>query len=127
MKRKKSKCVSYAKWGYIFLIPFFLVYIIFQLIPLLSTFYNSFFENYRVGLMQVGPTFVGFKEYIYYMDDGIYSTDVFLIITCIMVYGFKIKIKMFRFFQDSYIYAEPDYGICIFNVILYNILRCRSY
>lgn len=63
MKRKKSKCVSYAKWGYIFLIPFFLVYIIFQLIPLLSTFYNSFFENYRVGLMQVGPTFVGFKNY----------------------------------------------------------------
>ena len=55
------------------------------------------------------------------------STDVFLIITCIMVYGFKIKIKMFRFFQDSYIYAEPDYGICIFNVILYNILRCRTY
>ena len=137
MKRKKSKCVSYAKWGYIFLIPFFLVYIIFQLIPLLSTFYNSFFENYRVGLMQVGPTFVGFKNYkeilfnselpMYFMDDGIYSTDVFLIITCIMVYGFKIKIKMFRFFQDSYIYAEPDYGICIFNVILYNILRCRSY
>ena len=59
----KRKCVSYAKWGYIFLIPFFLVYIIFQLIPLLSTFYNSFFENYRVGLMQVGPTFVGFKNY----------------------------------------------------------------
>ena len=63
MKKKKSKCVSYAKWGYIFLIPFFLVYIIFQLIPLISTFYNSFFENYRVGLMQVGPKFVGLANY----------------------------------------------------------------
>ncbi len=59
----KSKIVRYNKWGYIFLIPFVLVYVIFQLIPLVSTIYNSFFENYRVGLMQVGPTWVGFENY----------------------------------------------------------------
>ena len=40
-----------------------LVYVIFQLIPLVSTIYNSFFENYRVGLMQVGPTWVGLENY----------------------------------------------------------------
>ena len=60
---KKKKSISYAKWGYIFLIPFFAVYIVFSLIPLISTFYNSFFENYMVGLMQVGPKFVGFDNY----------------------------------------------------------------
>lgn len=59
----KSKIVRYNKWGYIFLIPFLLVYVIFQLIPLVSTIYNSFFENYRVGLMQVGPTWVGLENY----------------------------------------------------------------
>ena len=59
----KSKIVRYNKWGYIFLIPFVLVYVIFQLIPLASTIYNSFFENYRVGLMQVGPTWVGLENY----------------------------------------------------------------
>ena len=59
----KSKIVRYNKWGYIFLIPFVLVYVIFQLIPLVSTIYNSFFENYRVGLMQVGPTWVGLGNY----------------------------------------------------------------
>ena len=59
----KSKIVRYNKWGYIFLIPFVLVYVIFQLIPLVSTIYNSFFENYRVGLMQVGPTWVGLDNY----------------------------------------------------------------
>ena len=63
MNKKKKKLVSYAKWGYIFLIPFFAVYIVFSLIPLISTFYNSFFENYMVGLMQVGPKFVGFDNY----------------------------------------------------------------
>ena len=59
----KSKIVRYNKWGYIFLIPFVLVYVIFLLIPLVSTIYNSFFENYRVGLMQVGPTWVGLENY----------------------------------------------------------------
>jgi multiple sugar transport system permease protein len=34
------------------------------LIPLITTIYDSFFENYRVGLMQVGPTFVGLANYI---------------------------------------------------------------
>jgi multiple sugar transport system permease protein len=63
MKKKKSKVVSYAKWGYIFLIPFFLVYIIFSLIPLISTFYNSVFEYYRVGLQVIGPKFVGLDNY----------------------------------------------------------------
>ena len=62
--KTKKKSVSYARWGYIFIAPFFLVYTIFQLIPLISTFYNSFFENYRVGLSQVGPTFIGFANYI---------------------------------------------------------------
>ncbi len=65
MKKVKSKKVtSYNKWGYIFLIPFVVVYIVFQLIPLFTTIYNSFFENYRVGLMQVGPNFVGFQNFV---------------------------------------------------------------
>lgn len=64
MSTKKRKSVSYAKWGYIFIIPFFVVYIFCSLIPLFSTFYNSFFENYRDGLTQIGPNFVGFENYI---------------------------------------------------------------
>lgn len=63
MMKKKSKCVSYAKWGYIFLVPFFLIYIVFSLVPLVSTFYNSFFENYMNGLTQIGPKFVGIQNY----------------------------------------------------------------
>ena len=63
MNRKK-KGVSYAKWGYIFILPFFTVYILFTLIPQLTTFYNAFFENYRNGLNQVGPNFVGFDNFV---------------------------------------------------------------
>ena len=60
---KKSNVVRYNKWGYIFLIPFVLTYVIFQLVPLISTVWNSFFENYRSGLTQVGPNFIGLENY----------------------------------------------------------------
>ena len=50
MNKSKGKVVRYNKWGYIFLIPFIVVYVVFQLIPLISTIYNSFFENYMSGL-----------------------------------------------------------------------------
>ena len=62
-KNNNHKAVSYNKWGYIFLIPFVVVYLIFQLVPLISTIYNSFFENYRSGLTQIGPNFVGWANY----------------------------------------------------------------
>ena len=65
-KLKTPKCagMSYSKWGYIFILPFFVVYISFTLTPQVLTIYNSFFENYRNGLQQVGPNFVGFKNYV---------------------------------------------------------------
>ena len=61
---KGKKGVSYAKWGYIFILPFFVTYCIFSLAPQVLTVYNSFFENYREGLTQVGPKFVGFQNYV---------------------------------------------------------------
>ena len=60
----KKRGVSYAKWGYIFILPFFVTYIIFTLTPQIMTIYNSFFENYRDGLKQVGPNFVGLQNYV---------------------------------------------------------------
>ena len=69
-KNNNHKAVSYNKWGYIFLIPFVVVYLIFQLVPLITTIYNSFFENYRSGLTQVGPNFVGFANYAKLFQSG---------------------------------------------------------
>ena len=60
----KTGSVSYAKWGYIFIVPFFIVYIVFTLVPQILTIYNSFFENYMDGLKQFGPNFVGLKNYV---------------------------------------------------------------
>ena len=64
MKKKQSKVVQYNRWGYYFLIPFIVVYLLFQFVPLVTTIYNSFFENYRSGLKQIGPNFIGLGNYL---------------------------------------------------------------
>lgn len=71
MEKNNNKAViKYNRWGYIFLIPFVVTYVIFQLIPLCSTIYNSFFENYRSGLTQIGPNFVGLENYKALLSGG---------------------------------------------------------
>ena len=70
-KTKKKGSISYAKWGYIFIAPFFLIFALFQLIPLGSTIYYSFFEYYRSGLKVIGPNFAGLKNYI-----TLFATDL---------------------------------------------------
>lgn len=54
-KQKRRKTIQYDRWGYFFIAPFFLIFTIFSLIPLVTTFVYSFFENYRDGLTQIGP------------------------------------------------------------------------
>ena len=45
--KKKKKSISYGKWGQIFILPFFIIYFIFSLIPLANTVRYSFYEYYR--------------------------------------------------------------------------------
>lgn len=59
----RKHTIQYDNWGYVFIAPFFVIYIIFSLIPLLTTFIFSLFEYYRVGLLTVGPTFIGLENF----------------------------------------------------------------
>ena len=94
---KKHKSISYAKWGYIFIAPFFVVYIIFSLYPLLSTFYYSFFEQYMRGLQQVGPNFIGLQNYItmFTPQDG--SIEIFELLGNTMIMWVMGAIPQFIF------------------------------
>ena len=68
--KTKRKGVSYAKWGYIFIIPFFLIFFIFIffMIPMVDTVRYSFFEYYRSGIKEIGPNFIGIENYKSLLD-----------------------------------------------------------
>ena len=68
---KTRKGFDFNKWGYFFIAPFFIVFTIFSLIPLISTFANSLFENYRNGLQQIGPRFVAFANFV-----SVFKSDI---------------------------------------------------
>ncbi len=118
LRRKKG--VRYAKWGYLFILPFFLTYCIFSLAPQILTIYNSFFENYREGLEQVGPRFVGFQNYVKLFTpdkngsisilrfagntlimwiDGAISQILIVLLLSVFFTSYRLKIKGQQFFK----------------------------
>jgi len=56
--QRRIKSVSYAKYGYLFILPFFLVYFIFSFWPLIQTFILAFSEN---GTRY--PAFIGLDNF----------------------------------------------------------------
>lgn len=45
--KKKSRRVEYGKYGYFFIAPFFITYLVFQFWPLINTFYYSTLSYYK--------------------------------------------------------------------------------
>ena len=131
-----GKAVRYNKWGYIFLIPFIVVFVIFQLVPLVNTIYNSFFENYMSGLTQVGPTFVGLDNYKALFSGGdiwtYFKNTMVLWIMCFIPQIFlslllgawfsdvRLKLKGSRFFK-TVIYLPNLIMASAFAMLFYAI------
>lgn len=60
---KKRKTLSYAKWGYIFILPFFIVYAIFQLYPMITTFVYAFQNVTKKGVSIVNSGWNNFENF----------------------------------------------------------------
>lgn len=127
--KKRSKVVRYNKWGYIFLIPFVAVFLVFNLIPLISTFYNSFFENYMDGLTQIGPTFVGLENYKQLFSDA--NIWKYTANTAIMwVMGFIpqiiVSLLLAQWFSDSRLRLK---GSTFFKTVIYmpNLIMASAF
>ena len=60
--KKKVKSVSYSHWGYIFIAPFFIVFLIFGLYPILFTFKTSVTD--AVGWEKIlNNSYIGFENF----------------------------------------------------------------
>ncbi len=128
-KTRRGKVVRYNKWGYIFLIPFVTVYIIFQLIPLISTVYNSFFERYRMGLIEVGPNFVGLENYKTLLTNGdvwVYAQNTLIMWVLGFVPQLFFSLLLGAWFSDTRLRLK---GTRFFKTVIYlpNLIMASAF
>lgn len=125
----KGKVVRYNKWGYIFLTPFIIVYVVFQLIPMVTTIYNSFFENYMSGLNQIGPNFVGLDNYVSLFGSGdiwIYAKNTLVLWIMCFIPQILLSMLLGAWFSDVRLKLK---GARFFKTVIYlpNLIMASAF
>lgn len=73
---RKRKSVSYDKYGYLFIAPFFIVFLIFQLYPICFTFWTSVTD--AAGWAKINEnSYVGFVNFQQFFDPSSATFDFF--------------------------------------------------
>jgi multiple sugar transport system permease protein len=147
MNDKKHKTVEYGKYGYVFIAPFFVVFLIFQLYPLLYTFWLSFVEYIKIDMTQtIGPHFGGFKNFIaclvktqgvqdnfkivegakWFQTDVIYAIRTTLVMWILnFIPQILLSLLLAAWFTDTHIKLK---GQGIFKILMYmpNVITASS-
>lgn len=129
---RRIKKLSYAKYGYLFIFPFFLVYAIFQLYPLIYTFIISMTR--AVGTQaDAAMEFVGisnFKDLLFVAGPlreqfGTAITNTLLLWTCNFIPQIGLSLLLAVWFTDNRLHI-PGKGF--FKVVMYlpNIITAAS-
>ena len=125
---KKQKGVSYAKWGYVFILPFFVSFFIFSLIPLVDTIRYSFYEYYRSGIKEIGPNFVGLKNYISLLQSDmlLYGKNTIILWIIGFIPQIVIALILASWFADARLKLR---GEQFFKVVIYlpNLIMASAF
>ena len=124
----KRKKIDYSKWGYIFILPFFLSFFIFSFIPMIDTVRYSFFEYYRSGLKEIGPNFVGMANYVKLLKSDMIKYGVNTLI--LWVIGFIPQIVIALMLAEWFVDARLKiHGTQFFKVVIYlpNLIMAAAF
>ncbi|HJB58652.1 MAG TPA: sugar ABC transporter permease [Candidatus Faecalibacterium faecipullorum] len=125
---KKPKHLSYAKWGYIFIIPFFLTFFIFSFIPLVDTIRYSFYEYYRSGIKEIGPNFIGLENYKALFESDLlkYAGNTLLLWLIGFIPQIVIALLLANWFTDMRLKLR---GQQFFKVVIYlpNLIMASAF
>ena len=126
--KKKKKSLNYAKWGYIFILPFFACYFIFSLIPLVDTIRYSFFEYYRSGIKEIGPNFIGMANYVSLLESDMvkYAGNTMILWVIGFVPQIVIALLLAVWFTDI---RMKIHGKQFFKVVMYlpNLIMASAF
>jgi len=126
---KKNKTVEYGKYGLMFLIPFFLIFLVFQLYPLLYTFYNSLIYSAKNGRYMTESFGLGNFTHYVFANTGKEFWNAFLITAVLWMLNFipqiLLSLVLAAWFTDIKIKLK---GSGIYKVIMYmpNIITAAT-
>lgn len=128
-KPRHVKGVSYSHYGYFFIAPFFIAYLIFQAYPLANTIYLAFQKYMITGTNKVvGPTFNGLKNFQNVLTKGstlqaFENTSVMWIINFIP--QILLALLLAKWFTDSRLKLRGQGAIKVM-VYMPNIITAAS-
>ena len=128
LKNGKNKTVEYGKYGYFFIAPFFLGFLVFQLYPLVYTFWKSFWFNTYEGRNIVEVFGLqNYTQYIFTAKSEIWSSIAITIILWLMNFIPQIVLSLLlaAWFTDTFNKLK---GQGAYKVIMYlpNIITAAS-
>lgn len=74
IQRKRRQAGTLGKYFYVFILPAFIVYLLFSIVPFLYTFYYSFTDY--TDMNPVNLSFVGLKNYIKVFNTPLMMTAI---------------------------------------------------
>ena len=126
MKRKKSNLTKYNNMGYLFVLPFVVVFLVFSVYPVLRTLYLSFTNTKIVGVGQ--PDFVWFANYKRVFTDKFFWRALW---NTIKMWGVNIVLQLGLAFLLMMVFSDVKYkmkGLKVFRIVYYlpNLIAATS-
>lgn len=125
-KNKQLKSVSYSKYGYMFIAPFFLAFLVFQLYPMVYSLVISFTDlNYAT---EGATTWVHFDNYVRIITNKAFQTSL---INTILIWTLNFIPQIVASFLFAAFFSSVTFrvkGAGAFKVIYYlpNIITATS-
>ena len=125
--KQKSK-MDYSKWGYLFILPFFVSFFIFSFLPLADTIRYSFFEYYRSGIKEVGPNFIGLENYASLLGSDMlkYAGNTLILWIIGFIPQIVVALVLAQWFVDARL---KIHGTQFFKVVIYlpNLIMASAF
>lgn len=126
-KKQKSHLKKYDNLGYLFVLPFVIVFLIFSVYPVFRTLYFSF-TNIKIAGVGV-PKFVGFDNYIRIFTKG--KGFWRALGNTVRIWGVNIVLQLGLAFLLTIIFSDIKYkikGLPVFRIIFYlpNLIAATS-
>lgn len=121
-KSKHGKSISYAKYGRLFVFPYFLIFIVFQLFPILFTLYLTTVNWNGISKMH----FVGFSNFARLLSDKFFYLSLWVTLRIWLIAAVP-QILMALFLASLFSYRKIR-GKALFQAVFYlpNLITATS-